>query len=185
MSQPSVIGWIVLEGKTNVNKARAQFRTQKHYTGIYNFWIDMVNSCAVPFCTNRYRAGSAIRFYRLPLKKPKLFRIWLQRIRCESIPINECTRVCSDHFRFSGSPKKRLGTHDVPSVFAWSKATNPRPTKGRVTENRQEDGIDSGNTNTGPESLTRATSSLRSPVTCSTPPPVEPLKHFICLLIPH
>ena len=63
----------------------------------------------------------------------------------------------------------------MPSVFAWSKATNPRPTKGRVTENRQEDGIDSGNTNTGPESVTRATSSLRSPVTYSTPPPVEPL----------
>lgn len=63
----------------------------------------------------------------------------------------------------------------MPSVFAWSKATNPRPTKDRVTENRQEDGIDSGNTNTGPELVTRSTSSLRSPVTCSTLSPVEPL----------
>ena len=62
--------------------------------------------------TNRYRAGSAIRFYRLPLKKPKLLKIWLQRIRCESIPINEYTRVCSDHFRFSGSPKNTTILHE-------------------------------------------------------------------------
>ena len=97
----------------------------------------MVNSCAVPLCTNRCKPGSDIRFYRLPLKKPKLLKIWLQRIRCESIPVNEYTRVCSAHF--SGNPK-RLGPNDIPSIFAWSKPTTPRPTKGRSTVLRYDGG---------------------------------------------
>ena len=78
----------------------------------------------VPLFTNHYKPGSDIRFYRLPLKKPKLLKIWMQRIRCESIPVKECTRVCSAHF--SGSPK-RLGPNDIPSIFVWSKPTTPRP----------------------------------------------------------
>ena len=97
----------------------------------------MVNSCAVPLCTNRCKPGSDIRFYRLPLKKPKLLKIWLQRIRCESIPVNEYTRVCSAHF--SGNPK-RLGPNDIPSIFAWSKRITPRPTKGRSTVLRYDGG---------------------------------------------
>ena len=98
----------------------------------------MVNSCAVPLCTNRYKPGSDIQFYRLPLKKPKLLKIWLQLIWCESIPVNEYTRVCSAHF--SGNPK-RLGPNDIPRIFAWSKPTTPRPTtKGRSTVLRYDGG---------------------------------------------
>ena len=88
----------------------------------------MVNSCAVPLCTNRCKPGSDIRFY---------FKIWLQRIRCESIPVDEYTRVCSAHF--SGNPK-RLGRNDIPSIFAWSKPTMPRPTRGRSTVFRYDGG---------------------------------------------
>ena len=100
----------------------------------------MVNSCAVPLCTNRYRRDSTIRFYRLPLKKPKLLKIWLQRIRCESIPVNEYTRVCSAHFSFGGKPKKRLGPEDIPSEFAWTKAKPQRPT--RRWRNKQDNKYD-------------------------------------------
>ena len=99
----------------------------------------MVNSCAVALCTNRCKPGSDIWFYRLPLKKLKLLKIWLQWIRCESIPVNEYARVCSAHF--SGNPKRlHVGPNDIPSIFAWSKPTMPRPTKGRPTVLRYDGG---------------------------------------------
>lgn len=89
----------------------------------------MVNSCAVPYCTNQYSCESDFRFYRLPLKNPKLLKEWLRRIRCKRIPVNEFTRVCSEHFE--GNPK-RIGPNDIPCIFAWSKKPVPRPTRGRV-----------------------------------------------------
>ena len=94
----------------------------------------MVNSCAVPLCTKRCRCNSTIRFYRLPLKKPKLLKIWLQLIRCKSIIL--VIRVCSAYFSFGGKQKKKLGPEDIPSEFAWTKAKSQRPTR-RWRNNKQ------------------------------------------------
>ena len=85
----------------------------------------MVTSCAVPLCTNRQRKGSNVKFYRLPLKNKKLLKAWLTRIRCESIPVNNSTRICSDHFE----GKRKKGKNDVPSVFAWTKRAKARSTR--------------------------------------------------------
>ena len=115
----AVIGWPAFEGKTKPqhcirNKLRNRLKV-------------ILNSCAVSFCTNCYNPGSDIRFNSLPLSKPRLLRKWLDRIRCEGIPINKSTRKCNAHF--GGNPK-RIGPNNIPSIFTWSKPTTPRPTKG-------------------------------------------------------
>ena len=104
----------------------------------------MVNSCADPFCPNRYKPGSGIHFfYNLPISKPRLLKKWLDRIRCESIPVKKYTHVSSAHC--SGKPK-RIGPNDIPRIFAWSKPTTPRPTKGRLTSSFRANDDDTAET---------------------------------------
>ena len=76
---------------------------------------------------NRYKPGSGVRFYSLPLSKLRLLKKWLDQIRYEGIPINKKTFVCSAHF--SGN-LKMVGPNSISSIFAWSKPTTPRTTKG-------------------------------------------------------
>ena len=40
---------------------------------------------------------AGISFYRLPLKDPNLLKQWLVKIQRGNIPLNEYSRVCSEH----------------------------------------------------------------------------------------
>ena len=54
--------------------------------------------CIVPMCTN-ISGTPCISFHRLPLNNPELLKIWLIKIRRENSPVNEHSRVCSEHFK--------------------------------------------------------------------------------------
>ena len=84
----------------------------------------MVSRCALPFYTNRYSKGSKTKSYKLPLKNKKSLKAWLAR-RCESLPVNAKTRICSEHLE--GKAKK--GNNGVTSFFVWTKKAKGRTTR--------------------------------------------------------
>ena len=66
---------------------------------------------------------SGLSFHRLPLHNENLLTKWLVNIKRVNTPVNEYSRVCSEHFE--GGKKK--GKDDIPTIFAWSKTTKARP----------------------------------------------------------
>ena len=84
----------------------------------------MVNSCAV--CGFRATKGSGIKLHRLPLKKPKALKCLLQclTIYKENIPVNEHTRVCSQHFVGKGQRSKVSKTGDIRSSKSYGENKN-------------------------------------------------------------
>ena len=66
-------------------------------------------------------------FHRFPLMKKKLLKVWVHKIGRKNLPLNNNTRVCSEHF--VNSTKRYLRTDKYPSlklpVLATS-VTNPR-----------------------------------------------------------
>ena len=82
----------------------------------------MPHYCIVPMCTN-VSGTPGISFHRLPLKNPVLLKIWLIKIRRENAPVNEHSRICSEHFKDG----KKQGKDDIPVVCAWTKPSRPPP----------------------------------------------------------
>ena len=64
-----------------------------------------------------------LSFHRLPLHNENLLTKWLVNIRRVNTPVNEYSRICSEHFE--GGRKK--DKDDIPTIFAWSKTTTCRP----------------------------------------------------------
>ena len=90
----------------------------------------MPDSCCVPNCTTRKKAGDGISFYRIPSKelRPKLRERWLQAIPREnwSEELIKNAKICSKHF-LSGKKSKDPSNPDfIPSVFCNSKASASR-----------------------------------------------------------
>ena len=82
----------------------------------------MPHHCIVPQCTNN-SSMPGLSFHRLPLHNENLLTKWLVNIKRVNTPVNEYSCVCSEHFE--GGKKK--GKDDIPTIFAWSKTTKPRP----------------------------------------------------------
>ena len=82
----------------------------------------MPHHCIVPQCTNN-SSIPGLSFHRVPLHNENLLTKWLVNIKRVNTPVNEYSRVCSEHFE--GGKKKGKG--DIPTIFAWSKTTKPRP----------------------------------------------------------
>ena len=93
--------------------------------------------CIVPGCSTYFYKGGkcAQHFHRLPLKNKALLKSWLQNIKRKDPPVNEYTRVCSDHFESECYRQKRsfdssgalvsnatknLRTDAVPTIFNWA-----------------------------------------------------------------
>ena len=76
----------------------------------------MPHYCIVQLCNNR-SGTPGISFYHLPLKDLNLPKQWLVKIRRENVPLNEYSRVCSEHFEGG----KKVGKKAVPTVFVWTK----------------------------------------------------------------
>ena len=66
---------------------------------------------------------SGISFHRPSLNNPALLKKWLIKIRRENAPVNEHSRVCSEHFKDG----EKQGKDDIPIVFAWTKPSQPLP----------------------------------------------------------
>ena len=89
----------------------------------------MLHHCIVPLCNN-HSGTPGISFHHLPLKDPDLLKQWLIKIRRENTPINEYSRVCSEHFEGG----KRKGRKDIPNIFAWTKSGGWPPPKNRILQ---------------------------------------------------
>ena len=82
----------------------------------------MPHYCIVPMCKN-HSGMQGISFHRLPLSSPQVLKQWICKIRRESVPLNKYSRVCSVHF----AGGKKDGPNDVPTIFAWTPATQAPP----------------------------------------------------------
>lgn len=100
----------------------------------------MVHFCAVPGCSNDSIRRPELSFHRLPLMKKKLLKVWVHKIGRKNLPLNNNTRVCSEHF--VNSAQRRLRPDEYPSlklpVLATS-VTNPRKRKSPVKRSKPEE----------------------------------------------
>ncbi|KAJ8299598.1 hypothetical protein KUTeg_023658 [Tegillarca granosa] len=88
--------------------------------------------CCVVQCVSNGRQNPNLSFHRFPPPGPKR-NMWIWAIRRDLGPlfnISDETVVCSKHFRsedFKWTPvRKTLKPEAVPSIFNWSKVTEPR-----------------------------------------------------------
>ncbi|KAJ8307431.1 hypothetical protein KUTeg_015515, partial [Tegillarca granosa] len=88
--------------------------------------------CCVVQCVSKGRQNPNLSFHRFPPPGPKR-NMWIWAIRRDLGPlfnISDETVVCSKHFRsedFKWTPvRKTLKPEAVPSIFNWSKVTEPR-----------------------------------------------------------
>ena len=80
----------------------------------WSFKTKMVHFCSVPGCSNRSDRETTRSYFRLPLKRRKLLKIWVHKIRRKNLPINCSTRICSDHFVSAAG--RLLRPDEYPSV---------------------------------------------------------------------
>ena len=80
----------------------------------YRTKIEMVHFCSVPGCSNHSDRETTRSYFRLPLKRKKLLKIWVHKIGRKNLPINCSTRVCSDHF--VNAAGRLLRPDEYPSV---------------------------------------------------------------------
>ena len=59
----------------------------------------MVHFCVVPGCSNKSDQDTHLSFHRLLLKNKSLLKIWIHKIGRKNLPLNDNSRVCSEHFR--------------------------------------------------------------------------------------
>lgn len=91
--------------------------------------------CIVPGCTNSFYNASGKHYHKLPLKNASLLKRWLQNIKRANSPVNDFSRVCSDHFceedyvqkgsfddegRHMFVKTSRLKETAMPSIFNFS-----------------------------------------------------------------
>ena len=87
----------------------------------------MVKSCCAVGCSNVYRKGSGIKFYRFPSDAERKAK-WIAAIKCKNWTLSEHTWICSQHFVTGEKSNKPLAPNYVPSVFEYVDS----PTKGRL-----------------------------------------------------
>ncbi|XP_060866748.1 THAP domain-containing protein 2-like [Metopolophium dirhodum] len=78
-------------------------------------------SCAA--CTNRYKVGQNIHFFRFPISKNELMTKWLSAMRRKQFVASQWSRLCSVHFTEQdfqvrpGAHRLLLKDNAVPSIF--------------------------------------------------------------------
>ena len=89
----------------------------------------MVHFCTVPGCSNRSDRESHLSYHRLPLKNNSVLKIWIHKIGRKNLPLNESTRVCSEHF--VNSRGRMLRSDEVPTLKLPTLPTQVTPTSSR------------------------------------------------------
>ena len=54
--------------------------------------------CVVPGCSNRSDRERHLTYHSLPLKNDWLLKLWIHKIGRANLPLNNNSRVCSEHF---------------------------------------------------------------------------------------
>ena len=87
--------------------------------------------CCVPGCSNESTKQTSLSYFKLPMKRKDVLRKWVHRIGRKNLPINEETRVCSEHF--VNAADRRLRIDEVPSLKLPVFQAQPQ-----IGENRQK-----------------------------------------------
>jgi len=74
----------------------------------------MVHFCAVPGCSNTSAKQVHLLFHRFPLKNKALLKVWIHKIGQKALPLNDNTRVCSEHFE--NLVNRRLRVDEYPTL---------------------------------------------------------------------
>lgn len=77
----------------------------------------MVKSCCAVGCTNRFKKGSGVTFYRFPEDEQRRLR-WIAAVGRKDWLPSEYTWLCSDHFLSGCKSNDPLSPDYIPSVFA-------------------------------------------------------------------
>ena len=76
----------------------------------------MVKSCCAIGCTNRYKKGSGIQFYRFPEDKVRRSK-WTAAVERKNWKPNSYSWICSIHFVSGCKSNNPLSPDYVPSIF--------------------------------------------------------------------
>lgn len=89
----------------------------------------MVKNCCTVGCSNVYRKGSGIKFYRFP-SDPEQKSKWIATVRRENWMPNEHTWICSQHFVTGAKSNNPLAPNYVPSLFEYVDSPGKRRLEG-------------------------------------------------------
>ncbi|XP_042903522.1 uncharacterized protein [Parasteatoda tepidariorum] len=85
----------------------------------------MVHTCCAYGCSERFKKGSGLGFFRFPLQKSRRIQ-WTLAVRRKDFIPNRSTRICGKHF-ITGKPSKDIKHPDyVPTIFTCHKVTQKR-----------------------------------------------------------
>ncbi|KAL5235047.1 hypothetical protein ACI65C_002457 [Semiaphis heraclei] len=89
---------------------------------LHIFNLIMPVSCAAYGCTNRYKPGQTIHFFRFPLANVDLNKKWIAAIKRKKFTPTKWSRLCSDHFVSEdyqlNTKNVFLKKNTVPTVFS-------------------------------------------------------------------
>ena len=89
---------------------------------------EMVHVCVVPGCSNRSDREKNLTFHSLPLKNSVLLRTWVHKIGCKNLPLNNNSRICSEHFVNSNGRKLRPNEYPTKKLpFMTTPAPKRKP----------------------------------------------------------
>ena len=117
--------------------------------------------CIAFGCNNNDRntKGKSVSFHRLPVTKPDLLKVWLQRLKLKDPTVTPNVRVCSEHFKhecyerdlsaelLNRKPKIKLKTDAFPTEFCFTKASAPRESSMRRQTLRERQQVSNSMTN--------------------------------------
>ncbi|XP_060860275.1 THAP domain-containing protein 1-like [Metopolophium dirhodum] len=92
-------------------------------------------SCVAYGCTNRYKSGQNIHFFRFPLNNENVNQKWIIALRRKNCIPSQWSRICSIHFIDSdyeirpGTTKPCLKIDAVPSNFPSFPSYLQKPAK--------------------------------------------------------
>ena len=89
----------------------------------------MVHFCCIPGCSNRSNRDTAVSYFGLRLKNKPLLRVWIHKIGQQNLPLNNNTRICSNHFVSAAKRKLRPDEYPTINLPQRSHTTVVRPRK--------------------------------------------------------
>ena len=99
--------------------------------------INAENCCAI-HCSNVYRKGSGIQFYRFPVDEQRR-RLWIAAVKRKDWCPTEYMWICSEHFINRVKSNNPLASNYVPTIFQFTKSPIKRnlEAKSETFERRQ------------------------------------------------
>ena len=98
----------------------------------------MPKNCCAIHCSNVYRKGSGIQFYRFPVDEQRR-RLWIAAVKRKDWCPTEHTWICSEHFINRVKSNNPLAPNYVPMIFQFTKTPIKRnlEAKSETFERRQ------------------------------------------------